>query len=796
MRSLDNDARHASAGTGDEAAPGRAGPRFRARLRACSLPALALAVASPACAQSAAGAPAIVAAAAPDQPSVGATGLQDIVVTAQKRSESAQSIPVTVSAVSGAALKQSGIKDMFQAVQLVPGVVMSRAPDDGLGLTFRGLGAAARPQAFEQSVAMFEDGVFFGKGRLYSTTIFDADRVEFVKGTQSTLLGKNASVGAISIVDKQPGNAFSYDATAGYEAEHEGYQIDAAATLPASDSFSTRVAVHYNDLNGYVHNSVTGNDVPIDKDLGLRITSRWNVTDRLKITGSYAYVDNHRIGSGMQLVGDDVPPAYGDGKLDDHEAKFTDRTSDGDSQHRTRSHVGTVKAEWRLGSHELISQTSYVAYHLRFDDDFDFNKDPYIDFLRFERYRQFTQEVRLQSDASRPFQYMGGFFYMASHWNSTEDQLWGVPAFPPPPAPTSGQLFNGPFSDHFVQDTKTYSGFASGKLEIVRGLSLSGGVRFTREEKDIVSGRTNSAPFTIWNSIANPPFDPTPLSHDASFWDGNASLDYKVAPGISVYAAFGHGSKSGGFVETNSIAVPPFLLVDGKVPAPLVAAGSAIKDEYTKSYEIGFKSEFFQHRLRFNVALFKTDIKNFQDSVFTGGPLGFITDNSPATSKGVEIESAYAATSRLRFNASMTYADATQVSQPVIGGLLVFNPDGTPVRERYRRAQAPKLTLNAGADYKAPLTDTLEGRLGAHVYHRSSMYNERQEEFFARRLTTLDLSAGIAAADGRWSIDVIAKNLTNAISADFGGPSVDPRFTRLESPNQLRTILISASIHY
>ena len=194
--------------------------------------------------------------------------------------------------------------------------------------------------------------------------------------------------------------------------------------------------------------------------------------------------------------------------------------------------------------------------------------------------------------------------------------------------------------------------------------------------------------------------------------------------------------------------------------------------------------------------MFKTDIKNFQDSVFTGGPLGFITDNTPATSKGVEIESAYAATSRLRFNASMTYVDATQISQPVIGGLLVFNPDGTPVRERYRRAQAPKLTLNAGADYKAPLTDTLEGRLGAHVYHRSSMYNERQEEFLAKPLTTLDLSAGVGAANGRWSINVIAKNLTNAISADFGGPSVDPRFTRLESPNQQRTILISASVHY
>ena len=775
-----------------------------------TVPLAALAIATPGLAQTAArstATPPSVATTSPassmtvDRPSAEPTtpdgaALQDIVVTAQKRAESAQAIPVTVTALGAAMLKENGVKDLFQAVTLVPGVIFSRAPDDGLGLTFRGLGASARPQAFEQSVALFEDGTFFGKGRLYSTTIFDVDRVEFVKGTQSTLLGKNASVGAISIIDKQPGDTLSFNGSAGYEAVHNGYQLDAAADLPASDTVSTRVAVHYNNLNGTVRNTVTGNDVPIDKDLGIRITSRWKATDRLKITGSYAYIDNHRIGTGFHLVGDDVPPAYGDGRLNGDEAEFTSRTSDGESQHRTKSHIGSIKAEWKLGSNELISQTSYVAYKLDFQDDFDLNKDPYIDFLRRERYHQFTQEVRLQSDASHAFQYMAGFFYMASRWTSAEDQLWGVPGFPPSPAPTSGQLFNGPFTDNFAQSTRTYSGFASGKYEVVPGLSVSGGVRFTRETKDILSGRTNAAPFTIWNTIANPPFDPTPLSHASSFWDGNASADYKIAPAISVYAAFGHGSKSGGYVETNSIAVPPPALVNGKVPAALVAAGSAIQDEFTTSYEVGFKSEFLQHRLRFNLALFKTDVENFQDSVFTGGPLGFITDNSPATSRGVEVESVFAVTSALRLTASATYADATQVVQPVVNGLLVFNADGSPLRQTYRRAQAPLLTLNAGADYHMALTEGYSGHLGAHVFHRSSMYNERQATFLSQPLTTLDVSAGVGPSDDRWSLDIIARNLTNAISADFGGPSVDPRFTRLESPNPSRTILITLSARY
>ena len=758
----------------------------------CCLAALLVAAGPPAFAQ----AVATQATPAPGQPVQHTAELTEIVVTAQKRSESVQSVPISIEAVSAASLKESAVKDIFQAVNLVPGVVLSRAPDDGLGLTFRGLGAAARPQAFEQSVAMFSDGIFFGKGRLYSTTLFDVDRVEFIKGTQSTLLGKNASVGAISIVNRQPGDVYSFDGSAGYEVTHGGYQLDAAADLPANDRFSTRIAFHYNDLIGTVHNIITGNDVPEDKDLGLRITSRWNVTDTLKLTGSYSYVDTHRIGSDTQLVGPNVPAAYGGGALDDTEASFTSRTDDGESQHRIKTHIGSLKAEWQIGSQELVSQTSYIAYGLHFDDDFDFNKDPYNDFLRFEQYHQFTQEIRLQSDASQRFSYIAGFFFMSSHWNSREDQIWGIPNFPPPPAPTSGQLFNGPFTDNFLQDTKTYSGFASMKWEILDNLVLSGGARVTRETKDVVFGRTNSPPFTIWNTIANPPFDPTPLTHDATFLDGNVTLEYKIAPSIRVYAAYGHGSKSGGFVETNSVSVPPFLLVNGKVPAALVAAGSAIKDEFTDSYELGLKSELFDRRLRVNLALFKTDIANFQDSFFTGGAAGFITDNDAATSKGVEAQTSFAATTKLRLDGSITYADATEVSQPVdANGNLIFNANGTPFLARYQRAQAPKITLETGAEYKTSLSERLDGHFGAHLHYRGSMYNQRQEKFPSAALTTIDLSAGVTTSDGRWSVDVIALNITSAQSAQFGGPSPDPRFTEVEAPNPSRTVMIRLSTH-
>ena len=728
---------------------------------------------------------------------------KDIVITARKRSESAQRVPISVNAIDGGELARQNIKDLFQAVTVVPGAIFSRAPDDGLALTFRGLGTAARSQAFEQSIALFTDGVFLGKSRLYSVGLFDIDRIEFIKGTQSTLLGKNASLGAISIITRQPGDRPSFEGRAGYEFVDGGYQLDAASDLPISDSAAVRLAAHYNDLDGWVHNDITGHDGPEHKDLGLRATVRADVTNRLRVTGSYQYSDNRQIGASYQLVGGDLPAIYGDNKLDGHTSQFTSKTSSGDTEHRTRSNIASLKGELDIGSHKLVTQTAYVAYNLHNLDDFDFSPDDSNNFDRREKYHQFTQGIRLESPTRGRVDYMAGVFFLSSHWNSIETQDWAVPGFPPAGSPGPGQLFNGPFVNHFVQDQKAYSAFASATWHIAPALRASGGLRYTRETKDIVFGRVALPPFTVWNSIANPPFDPTPLSHKSSFVDGNASVEYDLGRNAMAYASFGHGSKSGGYVETNTVAVPPPLLVDGKVPPALVAAGVAIKDESVRDYEVGIKSYLFDRRLRFNVAAFDTEIKNFQDTVFTGGALGFITFNGPARSRGVEVESAARLGQHLQLDGGLTYADATGIIQPIDPATDAPEVDSNrdPIFRRYRRSQAPKLIFNLGASYKSRLAGSLDWQLGGDLRHRSMMFNQRQEEFPSKALTTLDLWAGVETRDDRWGVDIVAKNVTNAISQDFASPSVDPRFEAfygayLAGPNPSRTIMLSVHTQY
>ena len=249
--------------------------------------------------------------------------------------------------------------------------------------------------------------------------------------------------------------------------------------------------------------------------------------------------------------------------------------------------------------------------------------------------------------------------------------------------------------------------------------------------------------------------------------------------------------------------MPPTALVDGKVPAALVAQGAALQDEIADSYEVGIKSELLDRRLRLNAAAFLTDVKNFQDNVFTGGTLGFISFNGPARSRGFEGDATFQATRRFSVNASVTYADATAVIQPIdpVTDAPEVNASGQPVDARYPRSQAPKIIANAGADDVLPVSERYQLRFDGLVHHRSSMYNQRQDEYLSAPLTTLDLSVGFEARDDRWAIDLAAKNVTNAISEDFASAPPHPRFAAFygahgANRNRRRTITLSARFQY
>ena len=189
--------------------------------------------------------------------------------------------------------------------------------------------------------------------------------------------------------------------------------------------------------------------------------------------------------------------------------------------------------------------------------------------------------------------------------------------------------------------------------------------------------------------------------------------------------------------------------------------------------------------------------------MFTGGPLGFITFNGPARTRGLEVRTAFKVTPKLRVNGGLTYADATGVIQPIDPAttLPAVDAKGNPVFANYTRSQAPKVIFNGDSNYEMFVTNGLSVRLGAGIRHRSMMFNQRQEMFPSDALTTVDLLVGIEPTDAHWGVELVVKNVMNKIAEDFASPSVDPRFSAfygayLAGPTPTRTVELSMSTKY
>ncbi len=706
--------------------------------------------------------------------------LEEVIVTAQKRAESSQDVPLTITNVSGTELATANVRDLFQLADYVPGMVFSRAPDDGMALTFHGIGTPARSQAFEGSIGFFMDGIFLAKARLYSNPFFDLDRAEMIKGTDSTLLGKNTSLGAISLVTRQPGTDYAADVKVAGEFVDGGQTYDLGVDLPFTPVFAVREAVHYNDTNGWVRNTATGRSVPIDDDFASRTTAVLKPWDDFTASASYQRSDNKRLGTPYQIVDPNLNPIYGEGVLNDQEDVFTNRTKTGETTHIDDIDIYNLKLDWNLGGYSLVSQTARVDYNLNYDDDFDFAPVPWTDFIRLENYQQFTQELRLASPSNQSLEYIIGAFLFHNDWHSVEHQLWGVPDWPPG-TPIAGQLFNGPFTNDFKQKTASESAFATATWHVEQQWRVSAGLRYTDERKDVLFGRSNAAPITIWNTVANPPFPPTALPFTDSFLDGNADLQYSFTNDEMMYLSYGHGTKTGGYVETNTNAYPVF-------DDP--AVDSRIKSEVAQTVEAGIKSTFLNHSLRINASIFNTGISNFQNTLFTGAVAGFITENEPARTRGAELESAWQVNRTLRLAGAITYADATETT--TAQDMVLIPSISCHI---CRATQAPTWNGTADVNYETPVTSSLNVLAGAHFRYRGSMYNQPGDAYPSAPYRPLDLSLGVESADGKWSLIGLLKNANNSLSEDFASPSVAPNFAGLASPAPLRMVWLAATLH-
>ena len=703
-----------------------------------------------------AAAPLLLPLAGVDRPMAQELVFEEVIVTAQKRAEPVQVIPLTIAVLGGEEIEHFRIRNTVDLARFVPGLAIEATPQNLANISIRGLGTGAGNETYDQSVGLFIDGVYAGRQREFQASLFDVERIEIIKGTQNSLLGKNTSLGAISVVSKRPGSSMAGYVQADYEFEFDSVYSTGALDLPAG-SGGVRLAFNQVSEQGYVDNTFTGNEVPERDQVTGRLTGLFPVAGRHELSFSYQYDDLEIDGDSFQVDEDQLgliavmDPAVTPG-LNRNKQTFTSFGTGGESSDEQTSERAWFSYTHSFEKLSLTSLTSLSGYDNQRVFDSDFTTGDYLSVIVDQDFSQFTQELRLTSSDEGPLTYIVGLFYLDSEFDLDEIR---DAAFQPPF--TLGPLpLTGASQKSYEQDTQVISVFGQGTLVLGQNWRATLGLRWTDEEKDAVfaNAHLRSSPGI---GIISPEVEPTPLTRSEDNLDGSVNLQWDVTDNAMLYASWARGSKSGGF--STAVSLPQDAEYD---------------TEEADTAEAGVKMLLDGGTAILNLAVFKTQIDDFQVVRFTG--LGFETTTIPVESEGVELESQWSVSDKLTLATSVTYVDAEERKT---GDAMPGSPEwSASVTARYQDS------LGAGG---------LGWRLDGALNYVDERYTDRGEKFLMDEATFLDLRLALLSREDGWEVALVGRNLLDEeVSFRFDYPIFggNDETTTVGGLNRPRTIAV------
>jgi iron complex outermembrane recepter protein len=627
--------------------------------------------------------------------------LEEIIVTAQRRSEDLQSVPVSVQVIGSPTLIQQNFNALTDLAATLPAVHVSEG--DGSNLLFiRGIGSGENA-SFDQSVAIFADDVYHGRSRMSLGTFIDLDRIEVLKGPQSTFFGNNAIAGALNIVTKKPGDTFDAGGRVLY-GQFGTYAAEGFINVPINDAFGVRVAVTRNgDDRGWIDNISTGDHVPRINNVGGRVTFDFHPSEDLNVSLKSEGSLNKTAGSSTDepYQYTNCPPpapinsAFGGlggcanalalGLPTGLGNNLTSGLPGQGSELQTFEDVLTVNYQ-RWGQ----SFTSVSAfYNYRFSQQHDLTELPIsvltsddVTGVLAESYHQFSQEFRIASPTGGPIEYMAGMYFQTDYLSDYGAVNLNVFDF----LPTLGAPFDVlapylPFSGSadFIQNEHVYSAFGSLGWNVTEQLRLNAGLRGTWVTKSQSGGDGDGYatqlyggrvlyPSSVWPVVNSVFGGGVPACCDAAAaeseqgltrtdhaWMPSVGVQYRFDPRAMLYATYTRGFKAGGF---NGTAFPA-----------LAPADVAYGPEHVNAYEIGLKSKWLQDTVLLNVDVFRSNYQGLQVSAqnyvpLTNGYSAFIRNAASSVSQGVELEGQWLPTQNFRLSANITYLNSHYVSYP------------------------------------------------------------------------------------------------------------------------------------
>lgn len=683
-------------------------------------------------------------------------GIQDIVVTAQRRSESLQNVPLAVSALDSERIKEAGFKDVADLTSTVPNLNISNLWGTSNPKIFmRGIGNNNFNQTAESKVAVYLDQVYLSapSGQLFQ--MYDLERIEVLRGPQGTLYGKNATGGAISVYSKLPGRETEGYLRAGY-GNYDAYELEGAVTVPLSDTLSTRVAGTWSKRDGYIHDLGTGKKVNDADQWAARAIIRWQPTDTVDLKlnihggGSDSTHNNsaHRgIFDPVQLgLGNFVKMASADiiagkavdilGYKDSNPNPYVN-TYERDTFAKIKLFGVSLVGDIKIGDgYTLTSVTGYEKSkrHVLQEGNGAPSTIFTIDWGP-SKFESISQEIRLSSPDDGSFSWLLGAF--AFHEKGTVHNFYNL-------ASVNFALGFDAFDQYYMQKTDTLAAFAQGKLKITDRLNLTLGGRINYEKRKLehATFATTAAGVSV---LPGPIFDLS-LSDSWSEWSGRAALDYEVADDVLLFASVNRGFTSGGF-NTGAFNDP-------------VGAARIFNPETVVSYEAGLKSTLLNRRLKFNATAFLYDYSDLQVFTFTPGGLQFIENASNAQIKGVEFEIQALPVKNLELGASVGFLKSEYKNFTRNIGATVENLSGN------RLIGAPNTQYNFVGKYTIPTSIGDFWLRGDYTFTGNRYYDEKQLAELSSQGGTKNLNAsvGFTGMDDKLEVSLWAKNLTKEVS--------------------------------
>ncbi len=737
------------------------------------------------------------------------TMLEEIIVTAQKRAQSIQDVPISITAVSGQKMTENGITSLQELSQYMPNVTVNVGAGTP-NLYIRGIGSGTN-QGFEQSVGLYTDGVYAGRGPLATApTTMDLERVEVLKGPQGILFGKNTVAGAINVISAKPTDEFEGSVEALYGTEYGDQQYNVVLSGPFSETFAGRLAVRHDTTNdGWWTNVTTGEEGPMRESWYARGSLRWNLTENVEVNAKYEYGDFDSENTPSAVYQSDIEglpnfagivpfPVVSDRELGAGDAG-TERTMDTD--------VVAVTVDWQMDFATLTSISSYSTYEMMSVGDTDIAAAPSITRLRTEGYEQYSQEIRLVSPGDQTIDWIVGTYHQSNELDISReilelDFLMSGPLNTVPLiAPT------GAVPTVFDQEGESWAVFAQGTWNATEALRFTLGLRYNEESKklDKIADSTGlqvrgpgginyySSP-TNFQSIADlRSHSFTGLSRDEDKLTYSTNVQYDFNDATMVYASVSTGFKGGGYDEAYSGAGESIRLVhpvfNTPVGAPVPGNDASVleyESEEVLSYEAGVKMSMLDGAAQLNMAVFRMEYDNLQTSSLVGD-VYLVGNAGEALSQGFELDGRVRFSESFSMGGAMAFLDANyeqftgatcttpQSMDPANNPGCLLEDGSNIVAPGQRGGQnlngetlvfAPDFTANIYAQHSMTVGSAMNLVSTLDVNYSDEFYSalDLDPNTLHDATTVVNARVALNSDDGKWVLALVGKNLTDELT--------------------------------